>query len=114
MCALDTKEDAARDGSVSVVCLRTWKELRIPTEPRYLREVQGSASRDQGSADAMDQGRKEVTSLDQQIEQMEAMARQHYPNSDAERMAYMNRLLTERLREYHFRFVALPVKEMTR
>jgi hypothetical protein len=53
-----------------------------------------------------------MTSLDIQIEQMEAMALQHYPQDTLLQTAYLVVLLKQRLREYDARLMALPVRSM--
>lgn len=53
-----------------------------------------------------------MTSLDQQLEQMEAIASRHYPDDEAERNACLVRLLKERLRTYHTMLQPLPVRQM--
>lgn len=53
-----------------------------------------------------------MTDLDKQIEQMQAMAQQHYPEDAEKRLEYLNGLLLQRLREYHSKFVRLDVREV--
>lgn len=53
-----------------------------------------------------------MTSIDQQIEQMEALALRHYPEDEGQRNACLVRLLTERLRTYAAMYQALPVRDM--
>lgn len=53
-----------------------------------------------------------MTSLDEQISQMEDLAKRHYPDDDAARNACLVRLLTERLRTYYTMLLPLPVREM--
>lgn len=50
--------------------------------------------------------------LEAQLRTIERMALQHFPESESQRLAYENGLLRQRLREYHYRFTALPVKDM--
>ena len=54
-----------------------------------------------------------MTSLDQQIEQIESLARQHYPNDPVARNSFKVEQLMQKLREMHYRFAGLPVKEQT-
>lgn len=54
-----------------------------------------------------------MQTLDQQLEQIEAMSLQHYPNEEAARKDFIIRMLTERLRAFTEQFQALPVKEQT-
>lgn len=42
-----------------------------------------------------------MTDLDQQLEQLEALAMRHYPDDIPGRSAFMVRVLTERLRAFH-------------
>lgn len=42
-----------------------------------------------------------MTPIDQQIEQIEALALRHYPEDELLRATYLARLLTERLRAFH-------------
>lgn len=55
-----------------------------------------------------------MTPLDQQLQQMEAMARQHFPDDAERRNAYYVEKLIERLREFHARLAPLQVREMTK
>lgn len=52
-----------------------------------------------------------MTALDQQIAQMEAMAKQHYPADEVARNGYMVTLLMQRLREYHAKSLRLEAGE---
>lgn len=53
-----------------------------------------------------------MTPIDQQIEQIEALAARHFPDSESERNACLVQLLTTRLRQYAAMFQGLPVREM--
>lgn len=53
-----------------------------------------------------------MTPINQQIEQIEALALRHYPDNENQRNACLVRLLTERLRTYGVMFQPLPVVEM--
>lgn len=53
-----------------------------------------------------------MTSIDQQLEQLEALAARHYPEDAEQRNACLVRLLKERLRTYHTLLQPLPVKQM--
>jgi hypothetical protein len=53
-----------------------------------------------------------MTSIDQQLEMLQALASRHYPDSEAERNACLVRLLTERLRQYAAMFHPVPVRQM--
>lgn len=52
-----------------------------------------------------------MTSIEQQIEQMESMARRHYPDDELQRATYLARLLTERLRTFHVNTQKLRVMD---
>lgn len=104
------EKDAPPDGAARVVDLRVWKELRIPAAYRELPETSASVPGDSGRPQTVDG--KEVTSLDQQLQQMHDLAARHYPDNEGERNACLVRLLTERLRTYHTMLQHLPVKQM--
>jgi hypothetical protein len=87
-----------------------WKGIRIPTAARDMREAQASAAGSDCRAAEMD--RETMTSLDQQLEQMEALASRHYPDDEGERNACLVRLLKERLRTYYTMLQPLPVRQM--
>jgi hypothetical protein len=106
------EENEPRNGSPSVVDLRIWKELRILSAPCELQEIPASQPRDSGCAATVDQGQKQVTSIDQQLEMLNSLASRHYPDNEAERNACLVRLLTERLRQYAAMFHPLNVREM--
>jgi hypothetical protein len=53
-----------------------------------------------------------MTTLEEQIQQMRALAERHYPDDSAARNEYLVGLLLSRLREYHAQFISVPVKEM--
>lgn len=58
-----------------------------------------------------DRSQAEVAdSLEQQLNTMERLALQHYPDDEAGRNAYLVGLLKTRLREYAGRFVRLEVR----
>lgn len=42
-----------------------------------------------------------MTGLEQQLEQLKALAKRHYPDDPEQENACLVRLLTERLRTYH-------------
>jgi hypothetical protein len=107
---LDAKEDPARDGSASVVCLRTWREMGIPATPRWLQETSAGEPGDTGDTGKVDQG--QMTSIDEQLEMLHSLAQRHYPDSESERNACLVQLLTTRLRQYAAMFQGLPVREM--
>lgn len=107
---LDAKDHASGDGAAQVISLQAWKELGILASPFDMREAQtGEPGSDCGPREV---DRTEMTSLDQQLEQMESLARRHYPDDEAERNACLVRLLKERLRTYHTMLQPLPVRQM--
>jgi hypothetical protein len=107
---LEPAQDTSRDGASAVLYVFPWKGIRIPTAARDMREAQtGEPGSDCGPREV---DRKEMTSLDQQLEQMEALASRHYPDDEAERNACLVRLLKERLRTYHTMLQPLPVRQM--
>ena len=53
-----------------------------------------------------------MQTIDDQIEHIEAMGKQHYPDHGAARDAYVIGLLKERLRTYASGMVGLPVRVM--
>lgn len=53
-----------------------------------------------------------MTPIQQQIEQMEAVAERHYPDDQAAQNAYLVGLLKSRLREFAALYQRLPVRQM--
>lgn len=53
-----------------------------------------------------------MTPIDQQIEQIEALALRHYPDDELLRSVCLVRLLTERLRTFAVIYQRLPVRQM--
>jgi hypothetical protein len=107
---LAPEKDRSGNGAARIVDLQVWRELRIPATPKWLQETSASESGDTGRAAQVDQG--QMTPIDQQLEQMQALATRHYPDCEGERNACLVRLLTERLRTYHTMLQPLPVKQM--
>lgn len=97
--------EGAGDGSVlaryeSCISSALWDLLQAPG---------GDGTTTTGTQDRMETSRR---TLDQQLEQIKKMAEQHYPDDLAAQSAYRLEKVIEKLREYEFRFQALPVKEM--
>src|SRR5687767_11187335 len=91
-----------RNGETGLRLMQAWDPLHVFPATNHLSETSTSSSSNYGSTNQVAQQK-----LDQQIAQIEALAKQHYPDSQAEQDAYKVQLLLQRLREYHAMFVRL-------
>jgi len=95
-------------GEAGIRNVRERTAFRLPLTAQHLSETPADHS---GSNRRKKEMVQSMTNLEQQIEQMEAMSFQHYPNDESARQAYLVTLLLERLRTYHAKFVPLEVRE---
>jgi hypothetical protein len=92
------------NGPLRICLLPAGDETHLLPTPTPMPETPTSQAGSSGSPQGM------ARSIEQQIEQMERMAAQHFPDDAEARGAYLVGLLKTRLREYAAKFVRLEVR----
>jgi hypothetical protein len=102
--ALESQKKRA-DGAPALRLVRPGDEVHLLSSDAHMPPAHSYNPRNSGSADPM-----AITNLDQQIEQIQAMALRHYPESTELRQEFVIAQLLQRLREYHAKFLKLEVR----
>lgn len=96
------------DGPLRLCRLPSRTEVAVPNTATHMPEAHASTPASDRSEDSV------VSPLEQQLATMEKLARQHYPDDEAGRNAYLVGLLKSRLREYAAKFIQLEVRNVGR